>query len=491
MGTFSPTKGRNVIYRIRLLDKPPIDYGIFGASYRLFNGPEDTYYVSAYSLNYLIKQNTELEIIEELDPEALGITMEFVFESFLYDLPPDELKGEIYTLSLSRKEKSLPCIPIYCGRTTQEIPKTFMFDLPGGKRRYRWKWGKIGRRRKKIYFRDHFPKLISKITDPDTRFVVSLGGGGLRMFAHPTVLKMIEAMGCKNSIEEIWGCSGGAIAGLAYSLGAEHKIFEQEGFDLYNKKYAIRFSPTLFQVLKNIFFTRFLPGTLPSLKGFIDIQKFLQETLTRNTKSSESTIPFYAIAYNLNTKKTEVLSSVKGLPKYYEDFIRFCTPIDSVLASSAIPILFVPKTITMDRKTCVYIDGSFFEEVPLTSIYRKWRIDKSHNLTSKKRLFILAVNLFPSLSGWKVLGHLFDKYIPFLELLSFLTGLADLARRARIDDQLREINSSPDSSVIEINLPRLLKLNFLDPQIIPSVIDTAHHIFPKQLMQIEASLPNL
>jgi len=92
------------------------------------------------------------------------------------------------------------------------------------------------------------------------------------------------------------------------------------------------------------------------------------------------------------------------------------------------------------------------------------------------------------LSTWKFFGHFLMKYVPVLELVSVLTRLTDLARRQRIDDQVRVVNADRHAFVAEVNLPRLSRFNFLDPQIIPTVIDKARGTFFDQLLKIEAEL---
>jgi predicted acylesterase/phospholipase RssA len=476
------------IYRIRFLAKPPKQLGKVGSDFRLYPGKDNTYFISGISLRILRDLKAKFEIVEEIEPERAGVTISFPLETVLHDLPNEDVREEIVALALSRKDRGKSPQPVYCGRTRELMPGTFVLDRPGGQRHYRWRWDSRKRKKKTPTFYERFPKLIKHIKDKDTRFVVSLGGGGLRMFAHPSIFKLIEAMGAKGDIDEIWGCSGGAIAGLAYSLGADHQIIEQEGYDLYHKKYDLRLSPSTPEVVKNLLLSRLLPGTTVSLKGFVDIQNAMQNSLARVAKYNRPSIPFYAVAYNMNVKRNEVLTPEKVDSKFYEGHIKHCSPINSVLASAAIPILFVPRVIKRGKTPYTYIDGSLFEEVPLPSIYYKWRMDRKHGKTNKKKIFILAVNLFPYLSTWRVFGHFLAKYIPVLELVGILSRLADLARRARIDEQIRSINHDAHAYVAEVNLPRLSKFNFLDPQIIPTVIDKARGTFFDQLLKIESEL---
>ncbi len=479
---------QNSLFRIRFLERPPSRLKGAESSFRLYPGADNTYIVTAASLRVLEDYKVKFEVVQEIVPEAAEIAIEFPLEAVLHDLPPEEVREEVAALAVSRRDRGKKQMPVYCGRTREDVPGTFVLDRAGGMRNYRWRWDQKKRAAKIPHFKDRFPRLIKLMTDPETRFVVSLGGGGLRMFAHPSIFKLIEAMGAKDAIEEIWGCSGGAIAGMAYALGADHKILEQEGYDLYHRKYDLRLSPSAPSVIKNLLINRMLPGTSISLQGFVDIQSAMQESLARTVRYHKPALPVYAIAYNMDTKRNEVLTSAKVNARAYEGFIKHTTPINAVLASSAIPIMFVPRVIKRGQNAHTYIDGSIFEEVPIASVYHKWHLDRKFKLTKKKKLFILAVNLFPYLSTWKFFGHFLMKYIPVLELVSVLTRLTDLARRQRIDDQMRVINTDPHAFVAEVNLPRLSRFNFLDPQIIPTVIEKARGTFFDQLLKIEAEL---
>jgi hypothetical protein len=116
-------------------------------------------------------------------------------------------------------------------------------------------------------------------------------------------------------------------------------------------------------------------------------------------------------------------------------------------------------------------------------------MDKKNRLTRKKKLFILAINLFPYFSTWRFFfARYLVKFLPLLEFAGILARLADLVRRTRIDDQIQTINEDRNAYVAEINLSLLSKVNFLDPKIIPMVIDKARGSFFDQLLKLEARL---
>ena len=162
--------------------------------------------------------------------------------------------------------------------------------------------------------------------------------------------------------------------------------------------------------------------------------------------------------------------------------------IDAVLASSSIPILYIPRVIKRGKDSSVYVDGGTAEEVPLVSIYRKWRIDQKKQLTDKKKLFILAVNLFPQVSQWKMFRNKLFRRLPFVDILKWSSHVADLMRRARIEDHLHILRDDPNVEVWELVLPAK-GAGVLDPKAIPQVIASAHASFIQQLLAWEAGKP--
>jgi hypothetical protein len=476
------------IYRIRLRDDRPRDLPRGVENYvRLYPAADDTFFVTERSLAGLREAELEFDVVRAIPPKSLKVSIFFPLETGLYDTPQDDVKEEIVAFALSRDDRGMPSQPVYCGRTREDIEGTFVLDRPGGVRNYRWRWDKRKRKRTADTFARRFPKLIKRMKDPDTRFVVSLGGGGLLLFAHPSIFKLLERMGVRSCIEEIWGCSGGAIAGMAYALGADHQIIEQEGYDIYNRKYSFELSPSKVEVLKNVLYQA-LPGTALSFKGFVDIQKSMQESMARIVKRTKPSIPFFGLTYNMDEQRGEVLTPGRIRSSIYEGFIRHARPLDVVMASSAIPILFAPCVIRRGRTSQVYIDGSFGEEVPLSSVYHKWVLDRKHRATKKKKIFILSVNLFPYFSTQEYFGRALIKLLPVLEWGGVLLRLTDLIRRVRIDECMKSINVDPNAMAVEVRLPKLSKYNFLNPQIIPTVIERARGTFYRQLQEIEAKL---
>ncbi|MCE9624782.1 MAG: patatin-like phospholipase family protein, partial [Deltaproteobacteria bacterium] len=64
---------------------------------------------------------------------------------------------------------------------------------------------------------------------PNTKVVLALGGGGVRMFAHAVVFEFLEKIGVSQYLSEVWGASGGALMAFAYSLGLTPKEMKEIG----------------------------------------------------------------------------------------------------------------------------------------------------------------------------------------------------------------------------------------------------------------------
>lgn len=474
------------VYQIKLLNKGLLRPK-YASSFRLYPAADESYYLTELSHAQLkrlfSKEFSVLRVISDAKPLVVPI---FPFGAVLHGLPPEEVIDEVRALALSQAQDGKIPFPVYLGRNHEASTETFIVDKPGGRRNYRWQL--THKPPKIVKLEDKLKKLKKRLDDPKTRFVVSLGGGGLRLFAHASVLKIVDHIAGAARVDELWGCSGGSIAGLGYAMGVKPEAIEREGYDLYNERYDLLVSPSKFQVLKNLAIDFALPGNPFMLKGFMDLQETIQNIFARLAKGKKVQIPFYCIAYNLHKKRNEVLTPLKVHKKDYGDLIHTVSAIDAVLASSSIPILYIPRVIKRGKDSSVYVDGGTAEEVPLVSIYRKWKIDQKKQLTDKKKLFILAVNLFPQVSQWKVFRNKLFRRLPFVDILKWSSHVADLMRRARIEDHLHILRDDPKVEVWELVLPAK-GAGVLDPKAIPQVIATAHASFIQQLLAWEEGKP--
>ena len=475
------------IYRIRFPKNPKRFLKKKGKKFNHFPVNDYDFILSEASFQILKTEKGTFSLIQKWDSSEHGIQPYFSQETLLEDPPPQEVIEEVIAAAMAKKLKDEHVSPMYRGRCPDKISNAFFIDRPGGRRRYWWSWEKNPESSRPL--KDHFQNIIAKATDPDTRFVLSLGAGGLRLFAHATMMKIIDSLDLKKEVDEIWGCSGGSIAGLFYSLGIDPEVIEKEGYDIYNKKYQLSLHPSKRELIKNAITNLVLPSNPFALKGLMNIQQGLKQIMTRVVEEGEQNpeIPFFAIAYNLHKKINQVLTPMDIDTQPYQGLVQKVSPLDSVLASSSIPLLYVPKVIRVQGASQIYVDGGAAEEVPLLSLHRKWRIDQKKGLTDKKKMFVLAVNLFPEVSHLKVFRHKFFKKLPFMDIIKWGSHLADLIRQARIEDHMHILKDDPSVQVKQIILTYPAP-GVLVPTSIPNMIARARQSFFKQLLKINGEL---
>lgn len=443
------------------------------------------YYVSQTSLAEMKKSKATFQILQSYSQAELPIEVVYPARSFLFEPPDPEACTEAMTYALSKRESQQKIQLQYLGRHRHLDHESFTLDRPGGKRSYRWYIPERPQRLTDI--RKQFPKIARRFKDKNTKVIISLGSGGIRLFAHPALLKFMDLLELRPYIDEIWGSSGGAIAGLPYSLGVEPSTIEQEGYHLYNERYSFRFSPSKLEVVKNLFSDVFLASTDTMLQGFLDCQENLRQLLEKHLTVTKRTIPFYCIAYNLKERRNEVLTPEKINPNHYRTPILQTDAMDAVLASSAIPILYVPKKIKRHGVEHSYIDGGTTEEVPLLSPYRKWVRDCQEGREKRKKLLILSVNLFPTVGTSNIFTHWVFKRIPVLKVLQLSATYADLVRQARIDEHKNTLARDPNVTQWELKLPDTGS-GIVNTKLIPKIIETAQYSFYEQLRGIEKDL---
>lgn len=449
------------------------------------------FYLSQRSYQFLKSQKIPHQVLQKIANPKKEVAVIFPFQSSLFDPPHPDALEEALAYAFSRRQSDKKQNLLYLGRSSKTPEGAITLDRPGGKRGYHWKITTDSVSIPDI--RMKFPKIIAKIRDKNTKVVLSFGSGGLRLFAHPALIKFLELLfpekKLRKIIAEVWGCSGGALAGLFYAVGVPTLLMEELGYQLYNERYKFSFSPSKLDVLKNIFLDTFYPTNDQLLKGFVNCQEALRELLLKFVfnKKEKMQIPFYCVAYNLKEKRNEVLTPETVETGFYPFPIHQTDAVDAVIASSSIPIIYVPKKILRGKMEYTYVDGATTEEVPLLSPYRKWKQDRLVKKEKRKKLLVIAVNLFPQLSTVGFLKHWLFRKIPAMQFLQLSATFADLVRQARIDEHKAELSRDPDVTLWELNLP-IPGLAVLSTKLIPQIIETAKTSFLQQLLEIEQRL---
>lgn len=161
---------------------------------------------------------------------------------------------------------------------------------------------------------------------------LALSGGGAKGFSHIAVIKKLEELGISPSY--IAGTSMGALIGGWYAAGKDFRILE----DIARKKQWKKFLS-----IREILSSARLDGGLFTLHEF---EKFLDEHLG-SIRIENLKISYCAIATSLKTGKEVRLNS--GILK------------EAILASSCIPILFVP----INKDNDFLVDGGIVNNFPI------------------------------------------------------------------------------------------------------------------------------
>src|SRR5687768_8850685 len=183
----------------------------------------------------------------EIDPQAWSrarARILYGWSAAISDAPPDPVLDEVTLWLYARPDAQLE----YMGRgrfgggnrlvkDLEFIP----FEVPGGRRGFMFRVVKARSGEfddRSLGIREDFARRSAWINDPDARVVLSLGGGGYRLFAALSALKVIEKMlgGQRDKIDEVWGSSGGALLGYVFANGLDLDVIDRLGFALYHGK---------------------------------------------------------------------------------------------------------------------------------------------------------------------------------------------------------------------------------------------------------------
>jgi hypothetical protein len=194
-------------------------------------------------------------------------------------------------------------------------------------------------------------------------------------------------------------------------------------------------------------------------------------------KYRQPTVPFFCIAFNINEFRPEVLTPLRFDIPEYKDMIYTVDPIEAAVASSSVPVLFVPKVLKRDNKEVTYIDGMTTEMVPMISIYKKWLIDRKIGLEKRNKLFILAANVATNSIYPQTPSRRISEYAVMLIY-------HDAMHNAMVESQRSYIGRDPNVNVLEVNVPLSEWSNF-DIYRIPKFIKSSYVHYINDLFNFE------
>jgi predicted acylesterase/phospholipase RssA len=197
---------------------------------------------------------------------------------------------------------------------------------------------------------DRFSTLCRLASDPKRRFVVSMGGGGVPSLCGNLVLaELIEALGLREHVEEIWGTSAGAIVGGSWSSGTPASRMREIIFSLRSRAMTdIDWVSLVKGLLRRPF-----GGTLPD--AILHGKHFHEAILSGLAVDTfeECPTPFRCIACN---------DDPSGRRKVFRE-----GPLaPAISASMSLPGILLPRD--ENGKRCHgFLDGGLVEKTPLYS----------------------------------------------------------------------------------------------------------------------------
>ncbi len=356
-----------------------------------FRSSDGGVYISRDDLVVLRSGGLGCEIERAIDVERIPVRFLTSQATALWPPPPSSARVAVLSRLLAEGYPLDRVAVRYHGRDRSIPRNAFSLDRSGGSRTYVWEIVEpvVIERSLVTTEPDRYPALRGLLSDPDTRVVLALGSGGLKLFAHGPALRLLESLGCSDRIDEVWGASAGAVAGLLFCHGLSPQALEQTGYDIYGGRLVLALRPSRVQFLRHILRDTLLPSsTRAGISGFIDCRIGLSRLIEYYCGTPRPRRPFYCTAFNLAEGRPEVLTSER-VPPHLSNLAVQVDACNAAMASASVPLLFTPHEIAGTP----YVDGSTTGDVPLFQIVRKWDLDRSSGAERRRRLVIFYVRL--------------------------------------------------------------------------------------------------
>jgi len=470
----------SVIHQIRLQENLA---GVTSSADReclRFRSPDGDFFVLERELEQLRQAGHALSTIATYAESELPVRFCLPSDGSVAALPPLGARLSVLARLLAEQRADGSVDVRFLGRHRTVPADGFVLDQASGGRRYVWQIVAASKLEGGTEIGERYRELHATLCDPDTRVVLSLGSGGLKLFGHAPVLRLLERIGCAEAVDEMWGTSAGALVALLYSHGLSPEAIEQTGYDLYGGRYQLSLRPTTLHVLRTILKDALLPSRGMSNAGFVNCAQSLSRMLDQYCSDIQPARPLFVLAFNLERGCGEVLSAHE-VPEHLRGFMHHADPREATLASCAVPLLFMPHRVVRDSKETLYIDGSTTEDVPLRSVVRKWDLDRAAGIERRRRLVILYVKLSQSGSRHAVsTGGRGGK----LRLLQAVAAVGMETIHAR---DLELLSLRDDVELLALHLPDS-NTEFFEISHIPEYIRRANESFPEQLDALEQRL---
>lgn len=444
-----------------------------------FQSADGSFYLTDEELADAAARGCRYEVVRRVQEADLPVRFSLPHDGAVTDWPPEDARLAVLARLLAEDRANGSVEVRFLGRNRNVPADGFALDRAGGQRRYVWQIVPTEVHTARPAVQERFRTLRAICSDPGSRVVLSLGSGGLKLFAHATALRLFESLGLAENFAEVWGSSAGAMAGLLYAQGLSPHAIEQMGYDLYTGRVDLALRPSKLQFLRHLVRDALLPALGAAGAGFVDVADGLSRMLERYCGDVEPRLPFYCIAFNLRDCQADVLTP-SAVPPHLREFIVQADGRAAALASSSVPLLFVPRVIRRINQDAHYIDGSTTEDVPLHSIVRKWDLDRAHGVERRERLVVLYVKLTGGLETYRTHPGRIGK----LRLMQTVAA-AGIETMHRRDVEL--LRRRPDVRLLGLELCDSSP-DFFDTRRIAEFIRSAKECFPEQLVELEERL---
>jgi hypothetical protein len=349
------------------------------------------------------------------------------------------------------------------------------FDVAGGRRSYVFRVVKapVGERDERMLGLDQlFGERAAWLNDPSARVVLSMGGGGYRLFAALTALKVVDHMlgGARGRIQEVWGSSGGALLGYVFATGLPLRVIDQLGFDLYHGRksdlpgiHLRSLSRLAVQLVGNWAAGRH--GS-PELAAWVDAVNRMRAP----GAESSAQVPFYTMVSNTRWRHPVAFAEPRFIADHCRDILIPCTSDRATAASMAVPFLFRPLRGLEGFENDIWFDGSIVDENPVMLPFVKWMRDrKADPERTPRRLKILLINLNMRLSESRLLASIAEGRVLSSRLLVKAAELVDLLLDSKTHGLIRTLTEIEDVEIMTATLT-VGRLNFITRRDIPIAI---------------------
>jgi hypothetical protein len=472
-------------------------------TFRFFYHPKrKIWYVTERALEFAREKGIEPQILSEVEAKGASVDIIESFPASIRFPLPQNARDEIAACALAGEEGGHVPTPIFLGRNVdlERHPGAFVLDTAGGSRKYVWRfrrpdesiddteggdekysWGfrKRSEHISNIPLEKRFARLSEILRDPHTKVVLSMGGGGVKSFAHAVIYKLIDALGGREHVDEVWASGAGGVGALWYASEVSSFEIEQGSLDLYHGKYELKLAPSLLRFFRDNVINQLIPPKLRSAggSGLGDPAQSIIDFIAKVRKYRQLKIPLFCLAFNLNEFRSEVLTPENVDAKEYGGLLSHADAIDAVIASLSVPHLFPPRVVRHDHAESSYIDGMTIEPVPNVSVYRKWLIDRKLGIEKRPKLFILAARITESTK------HRVDLDRGMSEADVLMAN--NLALRQSLHEcQVELVRKDPHVQLLDVNTT-LAEHDSFDISAIPKFIDKAYIDYIDGILEFE------